>query len=104
MVEVNADNLPWVLIGVLVSGMLATFYAMLRGAIIPRRVAEQLRESAERRAEVAEAGVTANTETNKTLVDSVKKLMVLAENQDKILKALGERAARDHTQRRGGPS
>lgn len=104
MVEINADNLPWVLIGVLVTGMLATFYAMLRGAIIPRRVAEQLRESAERRAEVAEAGVTANTETNKTLAEQVTKLMVLAENQDKILKALGERAARGNTHRRGDTS
>jgi hypothetical protein len=104
MVEVNAQNLPWYLIGVLVSGMLAVFYAMLRGAILPRRVADQLRDSAEKRAEIAEAAGTANTRSIESLVSSVAQLMVLAENQDKVLKALHDRAARDHTQRRGGPS
>lgn len=104
VVGVNAENLPWYLIGVLVTALLAVFYAMLRGSILPRRVAEQLRESAERRAEVAEAGVAANTRTVESLVTSVAQLMVLAENQDKVLKALGERAGRGQTQRRGGPA
>ena len=104
MIELNAQNLPWYLIGVLVSMLTAVFYAVIRGALIPRRLAEQLRESAEKRAEIAESGMVANTETNKTLTESVAKLMILAENQDKVLKALGERAGRDHTQRRGGPS
>ncbi len=88
MTLVNAQNLPWYLIGVLVTGMLAVFYAMLRGKIIPSRVADLLRESAEKRAEIAEAGVAANTESVRSLVESVGKLMVLAENQDKVLKAL----------------
>lgn len=104
MVEVNAQNLPWYLIGVLVSAMLAVFYAMLRGKILPKAVADMLRESAEKRADAAEAGVAANTKSVESLVGSVAKLMVLAENQDKVLKALRERAERDHTQRRGGPS
>jgi uncharacterized sporulation protein YeaH/YhbH (DUF444 family) len=104
MVEITAQSLPWYLIGLLVTALLATFYAMLRGAILGRRVAEQLRESAEKRAEIAESGVAANTETNRTLIESVAKLTVLAENQDKVLKALGDRAARRNTQRRGGPS
>jgi len=104
MLQVTSDNLPWALIGAMGTGLLAVFYAMLRGAILPRRVAEQLRESAEKRADAAEAGVAANTKSVESLVDSVAKLMVLAENQDKVLKALGERAGRDHTQRRGGTS
>lgn len=102
MTGVNADNLPWYLIGVFVTALLAVFYAMLRGNILGRRVAEQLRESAEKRAEIAEAGVAANTKSVESLVDSVQKLMVLAENQDKVLTALRERTGRDHTQRRGG--
>lgn len=104
MLHVTSENLPWVLIGAMGSGLLAVFYAMLRGAILPRRVAEQLRESAEKRAEVAEAGVAANTKSVESLVGSVTKLMVLAENQDRVLKALRERADRDHPGRRGGSS
>jgi hypothetical protein len=100
MVSINAENLPWVLLGLLVSALLAVFYAMLRGAIIPSRVADQLRESAEKRAEIAEAGVEANTKSVESLVDSVGKLMVLAENQDKVLHALQRTALR--SQERGG--
>ena len=99
MVSINAENLPWVLLGLLVSALLAVFYAMLRGAIIPSRVADQLRESAEKRAEIAEAGVEANTRSVESLVDSVGKLMVLAENQDKVLHALQRTAMR--TRERG---
>lgn len=88
MVQVNAQNLPWVLIGLLVSALLAVFYAMLRGHIMPARIADQLRESSERRAEIAEAGVAANTESVETLVDSMGRLLVLAESQDKALEAL----------------
>lgn len=104
MVEVNAENLPWYLIGVLVTLILSFVTALLRGAILPRRVAEQLRESAEKRAEMAEAGTTANTKTNESLVASVTQLIVLAENQDKVLKALRDRAERDHTRSKGGGS
>lgn len=84
--------------------MLAVFYAMLRGKIVSSRVADLLRESAEKRAEVAEAGVAANTESVRSLVESVGKLMVLAENQDKVLKALQERAGRGNNRGRGGSS
>lgn len=98
MVEVNADNLPWYLIAVLVSALIAVFYAMLRGKIVSSRVSDLLRESAEKRAEIAEAGAAANTESVRSLVASVGKLMVLAENQDKVLKALHQRAGRN----RGG--
>jgi hypothetical protein len=101
MVSVNAENLPWVLIGLLTSGMLAVFYAMLRGAIVPSRIADQLREAAERRAEIAEAGVEANTRSVESLVDSVGKLMIMAENQEKVLHALHWTASRS-SQERGG--
>ena len=104
MTSINADTLPWYLIGVLVSALLAVFYAMLRGKILPNKVAEMLRESAEKRADAAEAGVAANTKSIESLVGSVAKLMVLAENQDRVLKALRESADRGHTQRRGGSS
>lgn len=100
MTLVTAQNLPWYLIGVLVTAMLAVFYSMLRGKIISERVSDQLRESAEKRAEIAEAGVAANTESVRSLVDSVGKLMVLAENQDKVLTELHRRAGRN----RGGSS
>lgn len=99
---VNAQNLPWYLIGVLVSALIAVFYALLRGRVLSSRVAELLRESAEKRAEIAEAGVAANTKSVESLVDSVGKLMVLAENQDKVLKALQDLAARGDVRRRGG--
>lgn len=101
---VNADTLPWYLISILASGLLAVFYAMLRGKIIPSRVADLLRESAEKRAEIAEAGVAANTESVRSLVESVRKLMVLAENQDKVLTALQQRAGRGDNRPRGGSS
>jgi len=104
MIQVNAQNLPWYLIGALTSGLLAVFYAMLRGKLIPSRVADQLRESAERRAEIAEAGTAANTESVRSLGDSVGKLLVLAENQDKVLKALHQRAGRGDNRPRGGSS
>ena len=104
MVNIDAQSLPWYLIGVLTSGLLAVFYAMLRGKIIPSRVADQLRESAEKRAEIAEAGVAANTESVKSLVGSVGKLLVLAENQDKVLKALHQRARGGDNRPRGGGS
>lgn len=102
--NITAQNLPWYLIGVLTSGMLAVFYAMLRGKIIPSRVADQLRESAEKRAEIAEAGAAANTESVKTVVDMLGKLMVLAENQDKVLRALRDRSSRGDARNRGGGS
>jgi hypothetical protein len=104
MIEINAANLPWYLIGVLVSALIAVFYAMLRGNILPRRVADQLRDSAEKRADAAEQGVAANTKSVESLVDSVGKLMVLAENQDKVLNALHQRAGRGDTRNRGGTS
>lgn len=103
MTSINAQSLPWYLIGTLVSALLAVFYAVLRGKLLPVRVAEQLRESAEKRADAAEAGVAANTKSVESLVDSVAKLMVLAENQDRVLKALGERAGRE-ARRRGDTS
>lgn len=102
MISVNAQNLPWVLIGVLTSAVLAVFYAMLRGAIVPRSVSDQMRESAEKRAEVAEAGVKANTDSVESLVESVGKLMILAENQDRVMHALRESALRGW--HRGGGS
>jgi cell division protein FtsB len=101
---VTADNLPWYLIGVLVSALIAVFYSLLRGRVLSAHVAELLRQSAEKRAEIAEAGVAANTKSLETLVDSVGKLMVLAENQDKVLKALNTRAGRGDTRNRGGTS
>lgn len=104
MTLVNAQTLPWYLIGVLVTALLATFYALLRGRVLSSRVAELLRESAEKRAEIAEAGVAANTRSVESLVDSVGKLMVLAENQDRVLKALQDLAARGDNRRRGGTS
>lgn len=97
---VTADNLPWYLIGILVSALSAVFYAMLRGKIVSWRIAELLRESAEKRAEIAEAGVAANTMSVKSLAEQVGKLMVLAENQDKVLNAL--RRAADRGGRSGG--
>lgn len=104
MIGINAENLPWYLIGVLVTALLAVFYAMLRGNVLPSKVAESLRDSAEKRAEASEAGVTANTESIRSLVDSVAKLMVLAENQDKVLKALHDLAGRGNNRQRGGGS
>lgn len=100
----NAQTLPWYLISVLVAALLAVFYALLRGRVLSAQVAELLRESAEKRAEIAEAGVAANTESVKLLVDSMGKLMVLAENQDKVLTALHQHARQRENQRRGGPS
>jgi hypothetical protein len=102
MALVNAQTLPWYLIGVLVSALLAVFYSLLRGKVLSSRVAELLRESAEKRAEIAESGVSANTRSVESLVASVGKLMVLAENQDKVLKALHERAGRGDNRGRGG--
>lgn len=96
--------MPWYLIGVLVTALLAVFYALLRGKILSSRVAELLRESSEKRAEVAEEGVAATTETIESLVQSVAKLMVLAENQDKVLKALSRHAGRGNAQGRGDTS
>lgn len=104
MDSVNAQNLPWYLIGVLVTAVLAVFYSLLRGKIVSSRVAELLRESAEKRAEIAEAGVAANTKSVESLSDSVRQLMVLAENQDKVLKVLHQRAARGDNRNRGGTS
>ena len=104
MTSVTAQNLPWYLIGVLVTALLAVFYSLLRGRVLSARVAELLRESAEKRAEIAEAGVAANTKSLEKLVDQVGKLMVLAENQDKVLKALHERSGRGDTRNRGGTS
>lgn len=104
MILVNADNLPWYLIGVLVTALLAVFYSLLRGKILSSRVAELMRESSEKRAEIAEAGVAANTKSVESLVESVGKLMVLAENQDKVLKALHQRAGRGDSRARGGTS
>lgn len=88
MESVNAQNLPWYLIGVFVTALLAVFYSMLRGKIISSRIAEQLLKSAEKRAEIAEAGIAANTKSIDTLLEMVEKLMVFAENQDKVLGAL----------------
>jgi uncharacterized sporulation protein YeaH/YhbH (DUF444 family) len=93
VISVNAENLPWVLIGVLLAAVVAVFYAMLRGNIVPRSVSDRLLESSEKRAEIAEAGVAANTDTVRTLVDQLEKLTVLAENQDRVLRALRDGAA-----------
>lgn len=104
MVQITAESLPWYLIGVLTTGLLAVFYAMLRGKLIPSRIADQLRASAEERAKIAEAGTATNTESVKTVVDMLGRLMVLAENQDKVLKALHQRAGRGENRPRGGSS
>lgn len=104
MILVNAENLPWYLIGILVTAVVAVFYAMLRGKILSSRVSDLLRESAEKRAAIAEAGVAANTKSIESLVVSVGRLMVLAENQDNVLKALHRRADRGDNQGRGDDS
>lgn len=104
MILVTAQNLPWYLIGILVTALMAMFYSLLRGRVLSARVAELLRESAEKRAESAEAGVAANTESIRSLVEAVGKLLVLAENQDKLLTALQQRAARGDSRNRGGTS
>lgn len=104
MALVSAESLPWYLISTLVLALSAVFYSMLRGNIIPSRVSDLLLQSAEKRAEIAEAGVAANTATMESLVNSVEQLMVLAENQDRVLRALGEHADRDRYQRRESSS
>lgn len=101
---VDAHSLPWYLISVLVTALLAVFYAMLRGKIVSSRIAELLRESAEKRAEIAEAGVAANTRTIETLVDQTGKLMVLAENHAAVLGALRSAVDRRDGRGRGGSS
>lgn len=100
MVQVNADNLPWVLIGLLLSALLAVVYAILRGHLIPSRIADQLRESSDKRADMAEAGTEANTRSVESMVGMLERLMVLAENQDKVLQALHDAASRNRN--RGG--
>jgi len=100
MIQVNADNLPWVLIGLLLAAVLAVFYNVLRGNLVPRTVADQLRESEEKRAEVSEAGTEANTRSLEAMVDMLGKLMVLAENQERVLQALRDSASR--ARNRGG--
>lgn len=104
MITLDGHTLPWYLLGVLVSALLGVFYAQLRGKIVSARVAELLRESAEKRAEIAEAGVAANTKSVESLVNSVAKLLVLAENQDKVLRTLAQRVDRENPGKRGGPS
>lgn len=104
MALVSAESLPWYLISTLVVALSAVFYSMLRGNILPSRVSDLLLKSAEKRAEIAEAGVAANTASVESLVESVAQLVVLAENQDKVLRVLGQHADRDHYQRRDGPS
>lgn len=99
---VTAQTLPWYLITTLVLALSAVFYSMLRGNIIPSRVSDILLQSAEKRAEIAEAGVAANTATMESLVDSVAQLVVLAENQDKVLVALREHADRERYRRQDG--
>lgn len=104
MTVITAENLPWVLISVLFTALVAVFYAMLRGNILSGKVAELVRQSAEKRAEIAEQAAAANTKSVESLGDSVAKLLVLAENQDKVLRALRQHVDRDQTGRRGGSS
>lgn len=104
MALLNAGNLPWYLLSGAVSALGAVFYAMLRGKIISSRVSDKLLESAEKRAEIAEAGSATNTESVKTLVEQVGKLLVFAENTDKVLRALRERTGRGDVRNRGGGS
>lgn len=104
MTVLNADTLPWVLLSGCGSALAAVFYSMLRGKIISSRVSDKLLESAEKRAEVAEAAAVANTESLKSLVESVGKLLVSAENTDKLLRALRDRAGRGDNRNRGGSS
>ncbi len=101
MIHVSQENLPWVLIGILLSALVTVIYQILRGHLIPSRIADQLRESSDKRAEMAEAGTAANTDSVRTLVESVEKLTVLAENQDKVLRALRD-AAQQRARSRGG--
>lgn len=104
MVQIDAQTLPWYLIGILTSALMAVVYAIIRGKLIPARIADSLLESAEKRAEIAEAGTAANTESIRSLVESVRKLLVLAENQDKVLNALHQRTGRGNNRDRGGTS
>lgn len=103
--EPNAANLPWYLIGLLVTATLAVFYAMLKGKIMSSEVVDRLIKSAENRAEAAEAGAVANTKVLTEVADQVGKLMVMAENTDKVMTALkdgvGRRDSRESRDRRG---
>lgn len=100
----DVHTLPWYLVAALLTALLAVFYALLRGKLLSNRVAEMLRESAETRARIAEEAASANTETVQSLTESVEKLVAYAENADKVLRALSERAGRGNTHVRGGPS
>lgn len=104
MTVLNADNLPWVLLSGTGSALAAVFYSMLRGKIISSRVSDKLLESAEKRAEIAEEAAKANTESVKTLGEQVGKLLVFAENTDKVLRALRDRSGRGDNRNRGGGS
>lgn len=101
MINLDGHSLPWYLIGVLVTALLAVFYAIMKGKLLPSRIAELLRESAEKRADHLQATADVNTETIRRLVDSVEKLMVYAENQDKILRTLYDQAPRAHPRGKG---
>lgn len=81
----NGATLPWYLIGVLTTALLAVFYAMMRGKIVSRSVVNEmqadLRAAAERDREVT-MKVTASLEGLQ---------LAMARNQEKLL---GELQAR----------
>lgn len=94
MITLDGHTLPWYLIGVLITALLAVFYAVLRGKLLAARTAELLRESAEKRNQHLEAAAEADRETIKQLVEAVGKLLIYAENADKVLKILADRSSR----------
>lgn len=102
MIFLSGASLPWYLIGVLVTALLAVFYAVIRGKLVPDSVAKMLRESSEKRAEELVKANEANVQSIATLAGSVEKLVVYAENADKVLKALSAQAGRPHSRPRGG--
>jgi hypothetical protein len=109
VVSLDAKTLPWYLIGVLVAALLSVVTGLITGKLLSSKVANWLVERADKRTEdvralLAEelAAADEDRKTQRALVDSVGKLLVSAENQERVLSALQAAYARDeNAQRRG---
>lgn len=92
MLELSAASLPWYLIGVLVTALLAVFYGMMRGKLLSSRVVDRLLLAETTRADYLERASELNARNLQEILADFGKVLTYAENTDRMMRVIYRRA------------
>jgi hypothetical protein len=92
VLELSAATLPWYLIGVFVTGLLAVFYGMMRGKLLSSRVVDRLLAAEATKAEYWEKASARDAHNLELLLADFRRVLQYAENTDRMMRVIYRRA------------